>query len=239
MPREYFVKACGALPRWHLEERHSEDLVPVEQAELVQDALELKDLHVLTSADARACVSLCRPYGHFVDKRRLHARSGVISTQSHQSGTLSLRPLTPEGDVARGMLSGLVAKKSYLATHFTLREQEKEVLPLVLQWLQASNPWLQAYASSLTDVTKCWEFCEQLAEEGRLMAQGPVSATTASGPPVAEQLDDEEIAIFVPVDDLKSLTGSFGHMRVELMSYAPRSCDGLYRRRGAKCTRAI
>ena len=122
--------------------------------------------------------------------------------------------MTLEEDVARGMLSGLVAKKSCEATHFTLREQEKEVLPVVLQWLQASNPWLQAYASSLTDVTKCLEFCEQLAEEGRLMAQGPVSATTASGIPVAEQLDDEEIAIFVPVDDLKSLTGSYRHMWV-------------------------
>ncbi len=46
------------------------------------------------------------------------------------------------------------------------------------------------------------------------MAQGPVSATAASGLPMAEQLDDEEIAIFVPVADLKSLTGSYRHMRV-------------------------
>ncbi len=61
---------------------------------------------------------------------------------------------------------------------------------------------------------ECWEFCEQLAQEGRLMAQGPMSAPTASGLLVAEQLDDEEIAIFVPVDDLKSLTGSYRHMRV-------------------------
>ena len=45
------------------------------------------------------------------------------------------------------------------------------------------------------------------------MPVGPVSADTSTGKSLHEHLGQEDVAIFVPVEDLKALTGSYRHMR--------------------------
>ena len=109
IPLRYFEQARGSHNIWKLKARAFDDLVPCEQADLMQDVKELPELEQLQSSESRSCISLCRPYGRFVDKRKEKGRGPVISTQTHQSGELYMRPLTPDEDAARGMLTGLVA----------------------------------------------------------------------------------------------------------------------------------
>ena len=153
VPLSFFREAAGIYPTWDLRSRHSSDLVPVEQIRLVQD-VPLLPLDSICTADARACISLCRPVGHFVHKRQRKTRGRFEDVQPHQSGDLCMRPLTPEEDSARGMLTGLVATDAFTREHMTLREEERNVLPAILEWLRRENPWFHAYASSLQDVTK-------------------------------------------------------------------------------------
>ena len=66
----------------------------------------------------------------------MSVRSGFVSTQRHQSGELSLRPLTPVEDEARGMLSSLVAAEAFREAYVKLKPAEAKVLPSVLCWLR-------------------------------------------------------------------------------------------------------
>ncbi len=127
VPPQYYTQAAGAYAPWNLSTRWSADLVPVEQTALVQDVLLLPEMESIHTADARACISLCRPHGHYVERRKLPQQRGLITTQMHQSGELSLRPLTPDEDNLRGMLTGLVATPECLASNFKLRAEEAQV----------------------------------------------------------------------------------------------------------------
>ena len=109
IPQRYFDQAKGSRKNWRLRERAYDDLVPCEQSDLMQDVKELPEIEALKSSESRSCISLCRPYGRFVDKRKEKGRGAALSTQTHQSGELYMRPLTPEEDTARGMLTGVVA----------------------------------------------------------------------------------------------------------------------------------
>ena len=86
----------------------------------MQDVKELPELEELKSSESRSCISLCRPYGRFANKRKEKGRGPVMSTQTHQSGELYMRPLTPEEDAARGMLTGVVADEE------TLKEKNQD-----------------------------------------------------------------------------------------------------------------
>ena len=130
VPQRYYVQAAGTHTPWKLSKVWSDDLVPVEQSALVQDVMELPEMDSIHTADARACISLCRPHGHYVERRKLPRQRGLITTQTHQSGELSLRPLTPDEDNLRGMLTGLVATPECLASKFKLRSDEAQVFCL-------------------------------------------------------------------------------------------------------------
>ena len=136
---------------------HAVDLVPHEQWNLVQDVLSTPDNPTsnwdsIVSADARACLSLCRPCGHYVKKRQLRHRGPVENIMPHQSGSLMLRALTPDEDEARGMLGGIVAKDAFVKARFEMKEAERKVLPSLLNWLREQNPWVQAYAHSVQEI---------------------------------------------------------------------------------------
>ena len=124
-----------------------------------------------------------------------------------------MRPLTPHEDEARGMLSGIVASPDILQTHFALKAAEADALHNVLPWLHAHNPWFSAYKSSLKDVSAAWEFVQDLAAEGRIVAAGPAAASTVAGTPLPETLGSDCIAVFMPVYDLNACTGSYRHLR--------------------------
>ena len=83
----FFQEASSTHWPWKLSARWNRDLVPREQSDLLQDIAGLPELARIQSADARACISLCRPHGHFVEKRKLSGRGGVVSTQVHQAGS--------------------------------------------------------------------------------------------------------------------------------------------------------
>ena len=97
VPERYFRLAncgcasdCGCAP-WNLNQSHASDLVPHEQWNLVQDVLPSSSQSALpwnsiVSADARACLSLCRPCGHYVKKRQMRHR-GVGSRRLTETCT--------------------------------------------------------------------------------------------------------------------------------------------------------
>ena len=213
VPQRFYDAAAGRHKPWRLLARCSRDLVPHEQAELVQDVANLAELQCVSSADARACISLCRPVGYFTQKRKLGGRGGTVSTQTHQSGELCLRPLTPEEDETRGMLSGIVAKPEILSSRFRLREEEVKALHRVLPWLRRNNPWFQAYRSSLQEVSKCWDFVRELSNQGRLMAVVPGNMPADDDRTISEHLGNEDLAAFMPLEDLKAAEGTYRHMR--------------------------
>ena len=143
VPAQYFDAAsgCGDRHKWSLRTSCHANLVPEPQKDLVQDAWDCSAIASLRSADARACISIIRPCACYVEKRREGGGSSRTSvpTMQFQSGEISLRPLTPQEDEARGMLSGLLAHPDTLAKHFTLQEGEVETLPVVLQWLHKTT----------------------------------------------------------------------------------------------------
>ena len=106
----------------------------------------------ITIADARACLSVCRPTRCYVAKRQCRKRGPIESTQIHQSGLLALRPLTPAEDEARGVLGSIVASDSFRKSEFELKDSERLVLPKILTWLQNHNPWTRAYAHSVNNI---------------------------------------------------------------------------------------
>eukprot|EP00973_Karenia_brevis_P002426 327041-Karenia_brevis.AAC.1 len=140
---KYFRQATKSQDRgksWSLATHHAIDLVPAEQADLVQDAWQCFSLSEVQSADARACISLTRPYSCFVSKRKKPGSRSMISTQDHQSGELSLRPLTPAEDDLRGMNGNLVFTPEVYERQFKLKSQEAIALAEVLPWLHEHNP---------------------------------------------------------------------------------------------------
>ena len=217
VPIKYFKQAacgcktdCTCRP-WSLINAHNIDLVPYEQWDLVQDVLSdtqtpASTWDEISSADARACLSLCRPSGHYVKKRQMRHRGPVESIMPHQSGSLMLRALTPDEDEARGMLGGIVAKDAFIKARFEMKETERHALPALLNWLQKRNPWLQAYAHSVKEI----EPFKRLCEEGRLLSTGPFQP---GDPRIETALENESIAMFLPGNDLKSSTGTYNHLR--------------------------
>ena len=53
----------------------------------------------------------------------------------------------------------------------------------------------------------------RLQREGRLVPGGLENAQTDRAEPLADALGEEPVALFVPQDDLKALTGSYQHLR--------------------------
>jgi len=129
VPASYFLAAAGAKTKkieWSLCKQHDVDLVPVEQLDLIQDAATCQERAVdeILSAEGRACISITRPHSCFVKVRRMPGSSKLVSTQTHQSGELQLRPLTPDEDKARGMIGSLVATPDVLKEKFQLKKTE-------------------------------------------------------------------------------------------------------------------
>ena len=217
VPARYFDDASGIGDRcqWSLLHHHNTDLVPHEQPCLQQDAGDCRAMQHLTSADARACISLCRPHACHTQKRREGKQGSgkTIATVPFQSGEIAMRPLTPHEDEARGMLSGIVASQDVLKNLFALKADEPAALRLVLPWLQNHNPWFGAYKSSLQEVTSAWSFVQELAAQGRIVAAGPAAARTSTGTPLSDTLGNDGIAVFMPVSDLSACTGSYRHLR--------------------------
>ena len=75
--------------------------------DLLQDVPSIPLLKRIVSCEARACISLCRPEGRYVSKRKLKGRSApIVPTQPFHAGEFSLRSLTEEEDLARGFVTG-------------------------------------------------------------------------------------------------------------------------------------
>ena len=215
VPQYLYQRSFGNSDIWDLRTHYHTDLVPNEQWELVQDCLsdsicEANTWDDIVSADARACLSLCRPIGHYVKKRQCRTRGPIETTQLHQSGTLMLQPLTPAEDEARGMLGGLVAKDNFLKHKFEMRDREREVLPHIIAWLHSRNPWNNAYANSLKSIQNVAKFCEEVQSEGRAVGMGPFKPGDAQ---IDGVLGDESVAMFIPTDDFKAACGSYRHLR--------------------------
>ena len=66
----------------------------------------------ILSADARACIAVCRPVGQFSERRDI-GRQQNMPTHMHQTGALPLQPLYPAQDLARGMLCSLVTTDQF------------------------------------------------------------------------------------------------------------------------------
>ena len=108
VPARYFDQASGAGHRrkWSLTKQSGSNLAPVVQPDLVQDAYDCQAMDRIRSVDARACISLCRPYSCHAEKRLegQASASKTIATAPFQSGEIAMRPLTPNEDEARGMI---------------------------------------------------------------------------------------------------------------------------------------
>ncbi len=212
IPVSYFSAALGrSVQKWS---SALPDLVPLEQRDLLQDSPECPAWERICSADARACVSLCRPVGQIVEKRKLPGKAGVWNTMPHQSGGLANYPLHQAQDDARGMLTGVVAKTAFSKDLFELRAGEPQALESVLPWLQAHNPWLAAYQTSLREVHAEMQTLQaEMSAYGRTLPGGLESMKTKDGKSLVEALEDEDIALLLPTDVLKQPAGSYSHLR--------------------------
>ncbi len=212
VPLKYFQDAAGVTKVWTLQENSKADLVPREQPDLMQDVPAVPDLSLITSGDARACISICRPHGCFSEHRKI-GRGPFVSTMPHQSGELVLRPLTQRQDKARGMLSSLVCSPAFEKDKLRLKDNEVDMLRNSLPWLRQNNPWFHGYASALSSATECHEFCRTLASEGRLLGTMSDDTETVDNRRIRDCLGEEAVGAFVPLDDLKAPQGTYRHMR--------------------------
>ena len=130
--------------------------------------------------------------------------------QAHQSGELALRPLTPDEDRVRGMLGGIIAKESFAKSKFKLKDSGRIALPHLLNWLRQKNPWFSGYCESLQDIASIQSFCSKLEREGSFLGKGPFSFDSSDA---EEALGDEDVAMFLPTDELASASGSYAHLR--------------------------
>ena len=149
IPAYFFEEAAGELATWDLRRVHQKDLVPQEQADLMQDVPSIPLLKRIASCEARACISLCRPEGRYVNRRKLKGRRApIVATQPFHAGEFSLRSLTE--DVARGFVTGVVASTEHLKQTFQLKERSGSAYcwaprlaclhPLALRVLHISRP---------------------------------------------------------------------------------------------------
>ena len=211
IPARYFLAALGDVKVWSLSML---DLVPVEQIDLMQDAPSCPDWANIRSGDARACVSLCRPLTRITNKRSLGGKAGTLPTMPYHSGKTVHAALSLEQDVARGMLTGVVAKDSFIKEMFELKPDEPDALANVLPWLLKHNPWLGAYSTSLREVHKGLEELKlEMKQSGRLLPGGFEGLLTKDGAALQDHLDHDSVAQFLPIDSLNGLTGSYHHLR--------------------------
>ena len=216
IPVRLFAAAAGAadVRAWDLRRCHTMDLVPHEQADLMQDMPEVPELRAIASCEARACISLCRPEGRYVSRRKLPGRAAsVVPTQPFHSGEYSIRALTPHEDEARGFITGIVATEKHLEAKFRIKPGEAAALQTVLPALRERNPWHEAYCSSLRDVQTMKEFVQQLHAEGCIAPRVPGALTDDSGNPISHALGDEQAAILVPAEALDA-GGSYEQLRI-------------------------
>ena len=144
IPESYFRAAAGDKGKWDLRRCHKVDLVPCEQLDLLQDMPSIPALQHIASCEARACISLCRPEGRYVKKRKLKGRRApVVDTQPFHAGEFALRPLTGDEDVARGFATGVVASQEHLKEKFQITAKEATALETVLPELQKKNLGMQ------------------------------------------------------------------------------------------------
>ena len=213
IPATSFKRAAGeGRAPYHV--LRTADLVPVEQADLVQDVLGADVLLRLSSCDARAYISVCRPVGQFFQTRQLTKTGRVMPTMWHQSGDLPLEPLSAEQDRARGMFSSCVASDAFRKNLFKLRNEERAALPVALAWLQDHNPWMSAYATSLQQMRGDLDkLCASLDSLGRVLPGGLEEARTRKGTRLADELDGEQVALLMPLDPLGAVVGSYPALR--------------------------
>ena len=137
-----------------------------------------------------------------------------MSTQTHQSGDLSLRPLTAVEDEARGMFGSLVASPEVLAERFQLQSIEATLLPKALAWLHDANPWFTAYRSSCAEVKEVIDVVQSLRARGTLVARAPESLRSKHEELLHDAMGSDGLAIVIPVNDLNSVTGNMRHLRL-------------------------
>ena len=182
--------------------------------DLLQDVPSIPLLKRIVSCEARACISLCRPEGRYVSKRKLKGRSApIVPTQPFHAGEFSLRSLTEKEDLARGFVTGVVASSEHLKQTFQLKDNEAEALATVLPALRLCNPWHGAYCTSLRNLDAIKEFVLELQEEGCLAPRIPESITTSSGKTVTEEIGDERAVLLVPAEAYEA-GGSYEKLRV-------------------------
>ena len=214
IPASYFRAAAGDKGKWDLRRCYKVDLVPCEQLDLLQDMPSIPALQHITSCEARACISLCRPQGRYVKKRKLKGRRApVVDTQPFHAGEFALRPLTGDEDVARGFATGVIASQEHLKEKFQITVKEAAALETVLPELQRKNPWHAAYVSSLTHVDKIQDFIEQLKAEGCLAPLVPPDIKTKAGSELQGELGEERSVLFVPQEVFEA-RGDYEKLRV-------------------------
>ena len=143
IPPLYFVKAVGDKAYSVFD---TDDLVPHEQEDLVQDMLGDDVFQTIQSGDARACMSLCRPMGQIHQYRHL-APKKAMPTMFHQTGELLLEAMTLQQDRVRGMFATVACTEEFRRGVFHLNKKERTTVPTALGWLQKHNPWHQAGSS--------------------------------------------------------------------------------------------
>ena len=124
-------------------------------------------------------------------ERRRSAGKRLISTQPHQSGELSLRPLTPHEDRARGMIGSIVATPAVLQDRFALTTAESTALAAALPWLHEHNPWYAAYRSTARAVQSVGDHLDGMVREGSLLPRMPQQSVDGAGGPLSENLHND------------------------------------------------
>ena len=189
------------------------DLIPCPQDDLIQDMTDKDIFQKIRSADARACIALCRPKGQFIEKRSL-GRCGTRTTFMHQSGALPLQPLHPQQDNARGMFSTVVTSKNFKKDLFDLQPGEDVALAKILPWLRQNNPWHSAYKASLDEVDAgLTKILETFRLTGHALPGGISELSDTSGHTLATCLEQEEIGLLIPFKTLNEYAGTYQHHR--------------------------
>ena len=182
IPKEYFKAAVELSNRRRYRVDKVDDLVPSEQADLVQDMIAEDLLGAIQSVDARKCISLTRPEMQLTQSRQLTKSGKVMPTMLHQAGDLPLHSLTVEQDKARGFYTNMAVTEDFRNNYFKLRKEEYRAMPNALSWLKANNPWFAAYKHSLNAVWNSWkELTTRLDEIG--FSAGLEKAVTRKGRP--------------------------------------------------------
>ena len=137
-----------------------------------KDCLGDGDMQKVRSADARACIAVCRPVGQFFAHRRL-SNTRSMPTMPHQTGDLPLESLSVQQDLARGMFSSCVTSDTFRENVFRLQPAEKPAVVNTLQWLDHHNPWLAAYKASLQDMNGSFDaMTDAISKSGHAVPGG-------------------------------------------------------------------